>query len=386
MEKMEKFLSGKPIAEREIGLQLLQEVAGYAETPTSRRQYLLQYFGEDFDPANGPGWDMDDNARNPPEAYEGQAHVELVLRLVEATGGRHRGAFLRDVLLGNETQETSTYAGEKLAVFTGKGADLAPEEAWDGIIRQIALAGLLKKNTEEFGVLSLTEDGETFLAAPWEVTLYKDKGMRVRTVEPSSSGAALDEPLRELLRGLRKSESARLSLPPFVIFSDSSLEEMATHYPCNEDELLMINGVGASKVRKFGAPFLALIRDHIESEGIERMEDLVVRSVAGRNAGKVSIIQKLDRRMSLEDISASQKCSVEELLESIEGIVASGTKVGLDYVLEEYLDEESIEELWDCFMESEHGTVEEVLEEMEDAYSEEEIRLVRIKFMSEVAN
>ena len=386
MEKLEKFLSGKPIAEREIGLQLLQEVAGYAETPTSRRQYILQYFGEDFDPTSGPGWDMDDNARNPPEAYEGREHVDLVLRLVEATGGRHRGAFLRDVLLGNETQETSTYAGEKLAAFNGKGVDMAPAEAWDGIIRQIALAGFLKKKTEEFGVLSLTEAGEAFLDTPRDFTLYKDKGMRVRTTEPSAAGAALDEPLLDLLRGLRKEESTRLSLPPFVIFSDPSLEEMATHYPCNEDELLMINGVGASKVRKFGAPFLALIKEHLESEGIERMEDLVVRSVAGRNAGKVNIIQKLDRRMSLEDNAASQKCSVEELLDAIEGIVASGTKVGLDYVLEEYLDEDSIEELWDCFMESDQGTVAEVLEEMEDAYSEEEIRLVRIKFMSEVAN
>ena len=235
-------------------------------------------------------------------------------------------------------------------------------------------------------MLSLTEAGEAFLDAPRDFTLYKDKGMRVRTTEPSSAGAALDEPLLDLLRSLRKEESTRLSLPPFVIFSDPSLEEMATHYPCNEDELLMINGVGASKVRKFGAPFLALIKQHLESEGIERMEDLVVRSVAGRNAGKVNIIQKLDRRMSLEDIAASQQCSVEELLDAIEGIVASGTKVGLDYVLEEYLDEDSIEELWDCFMESEQGSVAEVLEEMEDAYSEEEIRLVRIKFMSEVAN
>jgi ATP-dependent DNA helicase RecQ len=161
---------------------------------------------------------------------------------------------------------------------------------------------------------------------------------------------------------------------------------MATHYPCKEDELLMINGVGASKVRKFGAPFIALIQKHIESEGIERMSDLVVRSVAGRNAGKVNIIQKLDRRMSLEDIANAQKCTVDELLDSIEGIVASGTKVGLDYVIEEYLDEDSIEELWECFMESAEGTVAEVMEEMEDAYSEEEVRLVRIKFMSEVAN
>ena len=386
MEKMEKFLSGKPIAEREIGIQLLQEVAGYAETPTSRRQYLLQYFGEKFDPSSGPGWDMDDNARNPPEPYKGQAHVELILNLVKATGGRHRGAFLRDVLLGNETQETSTYGGEKIAEYVGKGVGLAPDEAWDGIIRQVFLAGLLKKKTEEFGVLSLTDDGEAFLAEPREFTLFKDRGMRVRSVEPTAAGVALDEPLLDLLGALRKSESARLSLPPFVIFSDPSLEEMATHYPCNEDELLKINGVGASKARKFGAPFLALIQNHIESEGIERMEDLVVRSVAGRNAGKVNIIQKLDRRMSLEDIASDQSCSVEELLESIESIVASGTKVGLDYVLEEYLDEESIEELWECFMESEKGSVAEVLEEMEDAYSEEEIRLVRIKFMSEVAN
>lgn len=177
-----------------------------------------------------------------------------------------------------------------------------------------------------------------------------------------------------------------MELPPFVIFSDVSLEEMATHYPCNEDELLIINGVGSSKVRKFGAPFIALIRDYVEQEGIDRPGDTVVRSVAGRNASKVNIIQKLDRRMSLEDIAGAQQCSVDELLGMIEGIVASGTKVGLDYILEEYLDEDSVEELWECFMESQEGTLTEVMEEMGDAYSEEEIRLVRIKFMSEVAN
>ena len=386
MEKLEKFLSGKPIAEREIGLQLLQEVAGYAETPTSRRKYILHYFGEEFDENAGPGWDMDDNAKNPPEPYAGQDIVQLLLRLVEATGGRHRGAFLRDVLIGNETQETSTYAGDKLSGFTGEGVDRAAPEAWDGIIRQVTLAGLLKKKTEEFGVLSLTEAGEAFLQSPSPFTLYKDKGMRVRSVESTSAGGALDQPLLDMLHALRKEESARMSLPPFVIFSDPSLEEMATHYPTNEDELLIINGVGASKVRKFGTPFLKLIRDYVEQEGIERAGDLVVRSVAGRNAGKVNIIQKLDRRMSLEDIAASQQCTVDELLDAIEGIVASGTKVGLDYVLEEYLDEDSVEELWECFMESEEGSVAEVVEEMGDAYSEEEIRLVRIKFMSEVAN
>ena len=385
MEKLEKFLSGKPIAEREIGLQLLQEVAGYAETPTSRRKYILHYFGEEFDENAGPGWDMDDNAKNPPEPYAGKDIVVHLLKLVKATGGRHRGAFLRDVLLGHETQETATYAG-KLGDFLRTGASLAPAEAWDGIIRQITLAGFLKKKTEEFGVLHMTEAGQAFLENPTEFTLYKDKGMRVRSAEPTSQGGALDQPLLDMLHTLRKEESQRLELPPFVIFSDPSLEEMATHYPCKEDELLMINGVGASKVRKFGAPFLALIQKHIETEGIERMGDLVVRSVAGRNAGKVSIIQKLDRRMTLEDIASSQSCSVEELLDTIEGIVASGTKVALDYILDGYLDEDSVEELWECFMESEEGTVAEVMEEMEDAYTEEEIRLVRIKFMSEVAN
>ena len=385
MEKLEKFLSGKPIAEREIGMQLLQEVAGYAETPTSRRKYILHYFGEEFDEHNGPGWDMDDNAKNPPEPYAGQEIVTHLLRLVEATGGRHRGAFLRDVLLGHETQETTTYAG-KLGDFRNSGEALAPAEAWDGIIRQVTLAGLLKKKTEEFGVLHMTDAGRAFLESPHEFTLYKDKGMRVRSVEPTSQGGALDQPLLDMLHALRKEESSRLELPPFVIFSDPSLEEMATHYPCNEDELLMINGVGASKVRKFGAPFLSLIREHVDNEGIERMGDLVVRSVAARNAGKVSIIQKLDRRMTLEDIAGSQKCSVDELLDTIETIVASGTKVALDYIIEDYLDEDCIGELWECLMESEEGTVAEVMEEMEDAYSEEEVRLVRIKFMSEVAN
>ncbi len=386
MEKMEKFLSGKPIAEREIGMQLLQEVAGYAETPTSRRQYILHYFGEEFDAAAGPGWDMDDNARNPPESYEGQEIVHHLLKLVDATGGRHRSGFLCDVLMGRETQETSTYAGENVAAFTGTGESLAEDDQWPGIIRQITLAGLLSKKTEEFGVLSLTEEGRSFMASPTPFTLYKPKPMRVAQTRDTASGSALDQPLFDMLQALRKKEADRLELPPFVIFSDVSLEEMATHYPCNEDELLMINGVGSSKVRKFGSPFLALIKDYVEQEGIDRPGDTVVRSVAGRNASKVSIIQKLDRRMSLEDIAGAQNCTVDELLGMIEGIVASGTKVGLDYILEEYLDEDSVEELWDCFMESEMGTLDEVVEEMGDAYSEEEIRLVRIKFMSEVAN
>lgn len=386
MEKMEKFLSGKPIAEREIGMQLLQEVSGYAETPTSRRQYILHYFGEHFEATSGPGWDMDDNARNPPESFEGKDIVLHLLKLVAATGGRHRGTFLCDVLMNRETQETSTYAGEKVTEFMGSGADMAEPDDWPGIIRQITLAGLLSKKTEEFGVLSLTDEGTAFMAKPQSFTLYKPKPMRVKATRETVSSAALDQPLFDMLQTLRKEEADRLELPPFVVFSDVSLEEMATHYPCNEDELLIINGVGSSKVRKFGAPFIALIKEYVEEEGIDRPGDTVVRSVAGRNASKVTIIQKLDRRLSLEDISAAQKCSVDELLGMIEGIVASGTKVGLDYILEEYLDEESIEELWDCFMESEEGSLQEVLEEMGDAYSEEEIRLVRIKFMSEVAN
>lgn len=387
MEKMEKFLSGKPIAEREIGMQLLQEVTGYAETPTSRRQYILHYFGEEFDAQGGPGWDMDDNARNPPESYEGQETVHHLLQLVAASGGKRRGGFLCDILLDRETQETSTYGGgEKVAEFKGTGVSMAGPDEWPGIIRQVTLGGFLQKKTEEFGVLSLTEKGEQFLANPGSFTLYRPKPMRVTDAKPTASGTALDQPLFDLLFGLRKEEADRQELPPFVIFSDVSLEEMATHYPCNEDELLMINGVGAAKVRKFGGPFIQMIREYVEEEDIQRPGDTVVRSVAGRNASKVHIIQKLDRRLSLEDIAASQKCAVDELLGMIEGIVASGTKVNLDYILDEYLDEDSVEELWECFMESENGTIGEVLEEMDDAYSEEEIRLVRIKFMSEVAN
>jgi ATP-dependent DNA helicase RecQ len=387
MEKMEKFLSGKPIAEREIGMQLLQEVSGYAETPTSRRQYILHYFGEEFDPNSGPGWDMDDNARNPPESYAGQETAVHLLKLVKATGGKRRGGFLCDILLNRETQETSTYGGtEQVAEFKGTGEGMADADEWAGIIRQVTLAGFLQKKTEEFGVLSLTEKGEEYLANPTALTLYRPKPMRVTTTTESATGAALDQPLFDLLKALRKDEADRLELPPFVVFSDVSLEEMATHYPCNDDELLMINGVGSSKVRKFGVPFIKLIKGYVEDEEIDRPSDTVVRSVAGRNASKVTIIQKLDRRMSLEDIAAAQKSTVDELLGMIEGIVASGTKVGLDYIIEEYLDEESIEELWECFMETENGTMEEVLEEMDDAYSEEEIRLVRIKFMSEVAN
>ena len=273
-----------------------------------------------------------------------------------------------------------------MGAFNVTGTDMAPGDAWDGIIRQVTLAGFLKKKTEEFGVLNLTEAGREFLENPVDFTLYKDKGLRVRTAEPASAGGALDQPLLDMLHALRKEESTRLELPPFVIFSDPSLEEMATHYPTTPDELLRITGVGSGKAAKYGAPFLALIAEHVEAEGIEKSEAMLVRSSAAKSKHKVAIIQLLDRKLGLTDIAAGIHGNRDMVLDEIEKIVGAGTKLNLDHILEESLDEECLEELFDFFSESEDDGLASALEEFDDAYSEEELRLAKITFMSEVAH
>jgi ATP-dependent DNA helicase RecQ len=387
IEKMEKFLSGKPIAEREIGTQLLQDVVGYCETSLSRRKYLLKYFGEEFDEKAGPGWDMDDNTRNPPKSYEGAELVGKALGLVEASGGKHRAKFLSDMLLGEKNRDTEVYGIGEAEKYLGCGVDDGDRAKWDAVVRQLTLQGYLQKHKDQYGVLTITDMGREFLAHPEPFTLYEERDMRVKMdATATRKGGALDRALNEMLIDLRTSEAKRLKLPPYVIFTDPSLEEMATYYPVEAEELIRINGVGSSKVRKFGKPFLALIEKHLEDEGIERVTDGLVRSAVSKTGNKVATIQKIDRKMSLEDIGKAQGKEPMEIIGQIEQIVSAGTKVDINYLIEEYLDEDSVKELWDFMLEQEEDDVQCVIDEMLEDYSEDEIRLVRIKFMSDLAN
>lgn len=390
IEKLEKFLQGKPLAEQEIGAQLLQEVMAYAETSMSRRKFLLHYFGEEFDEHNGPGAMNCDNMSNPPPIRDGQEEVHLVLSAVLEHQQAFRAPFITGVLCGEENREIQDYKGTTSAFW--KRGEEYDQKHWNGIIRQILVLGLLKKEVETFGVLKITSRGMAFLSNPYPVMVAEERdysdvdAMDSMSQTRSSQGGAADEKLRDMLQALRKDVADEESLPPYVIFQDISLDEMAIHYPLNEDELLRISGVGAGKAKKYGKPFLELIADYVEEEGIERAEDLLVRSTSGRSSSKVHIIQRIDRQIDLADIAKDLNLSTEEVLLEIENIVAAGTKVNLDYIINRSLDEESLEELFDFLKECEDEGMEELIAEWNDVYSEEELRLARIKFLSEFAN
>ena len=390
IEKLEKFLQGKPLAEQEIGAQLLQEVMAYAETSMSRRKFLLHYFGEEFDEHNGPGAMNCDNMSNPPPIRDGQEEVHLVLSAVLEHQQAFRAPFITGVLCGEENREIQDYKGTTSAFW--KRGEEYDQKHWNGIIRQILVLGLLKKEVETFGVLKITSRGMAFLSNPYPVMVAEERdysdvdAMDSMSQTRSSQGGAADEKLRDMLQALRKDVADEESLPPYVIFQDISLDEMAIHYPLNEDELLRISGVGAGKAKKYGKPFLELIADYVEEEGIERAEDLLVRSTSGRSSSKVHIIQRIDRQIDLTDIAKDLNLSTEEVLLEIENIVAAGTKVNLDYIINRSLDEESLEELFDFLKECEDEGMEELIAEWNDVYSEEELRLARIKFLSEFAN
>lgn len=390
IEKLEKFLQGKPIAEQEIGNQLLQEVMSYAETAMSRRKFLLHYFGETFDEFNGPGADMCDNMRNPRPQWDGQEEAHLVLSAIHEHEQKFRAPFIVGVLIGDRNREIEDYRGDASA-FWNRGNE-KPGRFWHGVIRQLIVLGMLRKDIETYGVLKLTSSGLDFLGNPRALQLVEERDYSdvdegdVMSQTRGRQGGATDEQLKKMLVELRKEVSEKHGLPPYVIFQDISLDEMAIHYPITDDELLRITGVGSGKAKKFGQSFLELIRKHVESEGIERANDLLVRSASGRSSAKVQIIQHIDRKVQLEDMARSTSLAVGEVLEEIENIVSAGTRVNLDYIIDETLDEDSIEELFDFFKESEDSGLDAVVDEFNDVYSEEELRLARIKFLSEFAN
>lgn len=385
IEKLEKFLQGKPVAEQEIGRLLLQEMVSFAETSICRRKYVLRYFGEEFDETKCTN--MCDNCKHPKEKVEGKDKVLTLLETVKEVKENHKAKYVVNILEGNEDAEIVTYGGKKLPQF-GIGKN-EPEKFWNAVVRQLLVNGLLEKEVESYGILKITEAGHAFMANPTSFMLLKEhdySGDDIDTNYESGGRAVADKALFDMLKDLRRKIAKQKNLPPFVLFQDPSLEDMAIQYPITIDELTNISGVGKGKAMKFGKPFIELIADYVEENNIERPEDLVIKSVVNKSGLKVHIIQNVDRKVPIEDIASAKGKKVDDIINEIEAIVASGTKVNIDYYIDDMLDEDAQEEIYDYFMEAETDDIEAALEEFDHDYAEEELKLMRIKFMSEMAN
>ena len=388
IEKLEKFLSGKPVAEQEIGFALLQEVVAYAETSMSRRKFLLHYFGEEFDDVNGEGADMDDNVRNPKKKVEAQDQVVTLLKVVRDTKQLFKSKEVVLALVGKINAVIKAQKIDALPCFgTGNAFD---EKYWMALIRQVLVAGLLTKDIETYGVLKMSEKGEAFISKPESFLMsedheYNEEEDEAIVTAAKSSGTA-DEALMAMLRDLRKKEAKKLGVPPFVIFQDPSLEDMALKYPISIDELSNVHGVGEGKAKKYGKPFVDLINRYVEDNDIIRPDDLVVKSTGANSGLKLYIIQNVDRKLGLDDIAKAKGLDMDGLLKEMEKIVYSGTKLNIKYWIDEILDEDQQEEIHDYFMESESDNIKDALKEFDGDYDIEELRLMRIKFISEVAN
>ena len=384
LQKLEKFMQGKPIAEQEIGKQLLLETAAYAESSLCRRKILLHYFGEEYEEDNCGNCD---NCLNPKKQVEAKDQLCAVLETIIALKEKFKAEYVIDVLLGKETSQILSYQHEDLEVFgSGQGEN---ERTWNAVIRQALIAGYIGKDIENYGLLKVTKAGHAFLKNPVSFKIVKDVDFdEVEEEVPMKGGAscAVDPELYSILKDLRKKIAKRLELPPYVIFQDPSLEAMATTYPITIEELQNIPGVGAGKAKRYGEEFVKVIKAHVEENEIERPEDLRVRTVANKSKLKVSIIQAIDRKIALDELAESKGLEFGELLDEIEAIVYSGTKINIDYFLHEIMDDEHIDDIFDYFKESESDSLEDAIEEFGMEYSEEEIRLIRIKFLSEMGN
>ncbi len=388
VEKLEKFMSGKPVAEQEIGFALLQEVVAYAETSISRRKFLLHYFGEEFDGETGDGADMDDNVRNPKTKVEAKDQVVKLLETVRDTKYLYKSKEVIYTLIGRVNAMIKAYRTDTQPFF-GKGSDFE-ERYWMALIRQVLVDGLLTKDIETYGILKVSEKGLDFIKNPVSFMMSEDHEYNETEDEAivtaaKSSGTA-DEALMSMLRDLRKKVSKKLGVPPFVVFQDPSLEDMALKYPISMDELINIHGVGEGKAKKYGAAFIELINRYVEENDIIRPDDLVVKSTGANSANKLYIIQNIDRKLSLEDISKAKGMNMDALIKEMEQIVYSGTKLNIKYWIDEMLDDDQQEEIHDYFMESESDNIEDALKEFDGEYDINELRFMRIKFISEVAN
>jgi ATP-dependent DNA helicase RecQ len=388
VEKLEKFLSGKPVAEQEIGFALLQEVVAYAETSMSRRKFLLHYFGEEFDNETGEGGDMDDNVRNPKVKVEAQKQVVKLLEVVRDTKHIYKSKEIVFTLIGRVNAMIKAHRTDDQSFF-GSGTD-QDEKYWMALLRQVLVDGLLSKDIETYGVVKITKKGLDFIKKPSSFMMSEDHEYNESEDEAIVTAAkgtgVADEVLMGMLRDLRKKVAKKLGVPPFVVFQDPSLEDMALKYPVSMDELINTHGVGEGKAKKYGKEFITLISQYVEDNDIIRPEDLVVKSTGANSINKLYIIQNIDRKLPLSDIASAKGLTMEALITEMEQIVNSGTKLNIKYWIDEMLDDDQQEEIHDYFMESHSDNIEEALKEFDGDYDIDELRLMRIKFISEVAN
>ena len=384
MQKLRKFMQGKPVSEKDVSDELLKETEAYAESSVCRRKSLLHYFGETYAEENCGNCD---NCLNPKKQVEAQDSLCAVIETIMAVKENFKSDYIIDVLLGKETSEVLAHRHEELEAFgSGEGED---EKTWNAIIRQALIAGYLSKDVENYGLLKVTPAGHKFLKKPVSFKIVEDTDFDEEEDEAPVRGGgscAVDPALYSMLKDLRKKMSKKLDVPPYVIFQDPSLEAMATTYPVTLEELQNIPGVGSGKAKRYGQEFCVLIKKHCEENEIERPEDLRVRTVANKSKIKVSIIQAIDRKVALDDIAMSKGLEFGELLDEVEAIVYSGTRLNIDYFLDEIMDEDHMLDIYDYFKESTTDKIDDAMDELGDDYTEDEIRLVRIKFISEMAN
>ena len=388
IEKLEKFMSGKHVAEQEIGHALLQEVVAFAETSVSRRKFILHYFGEEFDEKEGEGASMDDNVRNPKKKHEAKEEVELLLNTVKETNQLYKSKEVVNTLVGKSNALIKSHRTDKHSLF-GKGSS-KDGKYWMALLRQVLVAGLLRKDIETYGVVKLTDKGKKFIEQPESFMMTEDHiyevGSNDGIITAAKSGGATDEKLVRMLRELRKKVAKKIGVPPFVVFQDPSLDDMALKYPVTLEELGNIYGVGEGKAKKYGKEFVDLIQRYVEDNDITRPDDLVVKTTGANSGLKLYIIQNVDRKLPLDDIAAAKGMEMPDFIKEMEAIVYSGTKLNISYWIDEVLDEDQQEEIHEYFIDAESDKIEVALEEFDGEYDEEELRLYRIKFISEVAN
>ena len=388
VEKLEKFMSGKPVAEQEVGFALLQEVVAYAETSMSRRKFLLHYFGEEFDSETGDGGNMDDNMRNPKPQVEAKDQVVKLIEVIRDTKHIYKSKEIVYTLMGKMNAMIKAHRTDTQKLFgSGKNFD---ERYWMAVLRLALVAGLLSKDIETYGIIKVTPKGLDFIKNPQSFMMsedheYSETEDEAIVTAAKSSGTA-DEVLMTILKDLRKKVAKKLGVPPFVVFQDPSLEDMALKYPISIEELTNIHGVGEGKAKKYGGAFIELIAAYVEENDVIRPDDLVVKSTGANSANKLYIIQNIDKKLSLKDIARGKGLDMDMLLKEMEQIVYAGTKLNIKYWIDEMLDDEQQEEIQDYFMESESDNIENALKEFDGDYDTEELRLMRIKFISEVAN
>ena len=387
IQKLEKFMQGKPLAEQEIGRLLLQETVSYAESSVCRRKTLLHYFGEEYTEENCGNCD---NCRHPKPRIDARAALRMALEALRDLGDKFKTDYLINVLVGKNTALIKSYGHNKSKWF-GAGAE-HDARFWGAVLRQALIMGLVDKNIENYGLISINKRGEDYVAMPYPVTVtldhdYDEEEKEAEAVAPVGRGGAADEELFSMLKDLRKKVAKQHGLPPFVIFQDPSLEDMAVQYPVTIEEMQNITGVGVGKARKFGAEFVKLIKAYVEEKEIIRPQDMVVKSVASKSGNKIFIIQSIDRKMDFEDIARAKDLDFDELLTEIEGIVNSGTKLDISYYLKDFMDEDKVEDIYLYFKEdAESDSLDAAIGELGSDYTEEEIRLVRIKFICEQGN